>query len=375
MMVVALASIVIWAGLLAARDGFWLARETDDEAVAEPHDGWPEITAVVPARDEADVIGRAIGSLVAQDYPGSFRIVLVDDGSSDGTAGVARAAGAERLTVISGSPPPGDWTGKLWAMQSGIEEAGTSPRYLWFTDGDIEHSPSTLRSLVGRAEKDGLALNSLMAELRCESAAEKAFVPAFVFFFQMLYPFARVNRPSSRVAAAAGGCMLVNRAGLESAGGLWAIKDAIIDDCALGVLMKNAGPIRLTLTRRCRSIRPYGSWREIGAMVSRSAYAQLGYSPLLLLGTLAGMAIVYVNPLVFAVAGPGWIHGAGCAAWLMMGIAFQPMLRFYGRSPAWGIALPLIGLFYAGATWISAWHHWQGRGGMWKGRAQARRSS
>ena len=328
---------------------------------------------MVPARDEADVIRRAIGSLVAQDYPGSFRIVLVDDGSTDGTADVARTAGSDRLTVISGSPPPRDWTGKLWAMQSGIEQAGTSPRYLWFTDADIEHAPSTLRSLVARAERDGLAMSSLMAELRCESVAEKALVPAFVFFFQMLYPFARVNRPSSRLAAAAGGCMLVNRASLESAGGLEPIKGAIIDDCALGALMKNEGPIRLALTRRCRSIRPYGSWREIGAMISRSAYAQLGYSPLLLLGTLAGMALVYVNPLVLAVTGPGWrLHGAGGVAWLMMAIAFQPMLRFYGRSPLWGVALPLIGLFYAGATWRSAWQHWRGHGGMWKGRAQAR---
>ena len=167
--------------------------------------------------------------------------------------------------------------------------------------------------------------------------------------------------------------MLVNRAALESAGGLSTIKGEIIDDCALGSLMKTAGPIRLTLTRRCRSVRPYGSWREIASMISRSAYAQLGYSPLVLLGTLAGMAIVYVNPLVLALAGPGWLHGAGCVAWLMMAIAFQPMLRFYGRSPAWGLALPLIGLFYAGATWRSAWNHWQGRGGMWKGRAQAQR--
>lgn len=373
-MIVALASIVIWVGLLAARDGFWLARETDEEPVAEPK-AWPDVIAVVPARDEADVIRRAIGSLVAQDYPGSLRIVLVDDGSTDGTSDIARAAGSDRLTVVSGSPPPRDWTGKLWAMQNGIEEAGTSPRYLWFTDADIEHAPSALRSLVARAEHDGLAMNSLMAELRCESVAEKAFVPAFVFFFQMLYPFARVNRPSSRLAAAAGGCMLVNRASLESAGGLSPIKDAIIDDCALGALMKSEGPIRLTLTRRCRSIRPYGGWREIGAMISRSAYAQLGYSPLLLLGTLAGMGFVYVNPLVLAVAGPGWLHGAGCVAWLMMAIAFQPMLRFYGRSPIWGFALPLIGLFYLGATWRSAWQHWQGHGGMWKGRAQARRSS
>jgi hopene-associated glycosyltransferase HpnB len=373
MMIVALASIVIWAGLLVAHGGFWLARETDEESVTEPQ-RWPEIVAVVPARDEADVIARAIGSLVAEDYPGRFRIVLVDDGSRDGTAGVARAAasGSDRLTVITGSPPPAGWTGKLWAMQRGIEEAGASPRYLWLTDADIAHAPDTLRSLVARAEADGLAMNSLMAELRCESAAEKALVPAFVFFFQMLYPFARVNRPSSRVAAAAGGCMLVRRVALERAGGVRAIRDALIDDCALGALLKSEGPIRLALTRRCQSIRPYGGWREIAAMISRSAYAQLGYSPLLLLGTLAGMALVYVNPLVLAVSGAGWSRGAGVAAWLMMAIAFQPMLRFYRRSPAWGFALPLIGLFYAAATWSSAWHHWQGRGGMWKGRAQAR---
>jgi hopene-associated glycosyltransferase HpnB len=374
MMIFALASIVIWAGLLAARDGFWLARDTDEEAVVEPHE-WPEVTAVVPARDEADVIRRAIGSLAAQDYPGRFRIVLVDDGSSDGTADIARAAGDERLTVIASSPPPREWTGKLWAMRSGIEKAGTSPRYLWLTDADIEHAPSTLRSLVARAERDGLAMNSLMAELRCESAAEKALVPAFVFFFQMLYPFARVNRARSRLAAAAGGCLLVNRAALERAGGLQAIKGALIDDCALSALLKRDGPIRLALTRRSRSVRPYGGFSEIGTMISRSAYAQLGYSPLLLLGTLAGMAIVYVNPLLFALAGSGWLRGAGCLAWLMMALSFQPMLRFYGRSPLWGLALPLIGLFYAHSTWRSAWHHWQGRGGMWKGRAQGNRSS
>lgn len=373
MMALALVSIVIWAGLLAARGGFWLARETDEEGVTEPQH-WPEVACVVPARDEADVIGGVMRSLVAQDYPGSFRVVLVDDSSSDGTADIARAAGAERLTVIQASPPPSDWTGKLWAMQQGVEEARSSPRYLWFTDADIEHAPDTLRSLVARAEQDGLAMSSRMAELRCESAAEKALIPSFVFFFQMLYPFARVNRPSSRVAAAAGGCMLVNRDALASAGGLAAIRDAIIDDCALGALMKKQGPIRLTLTRRSRSVRPYGGWREIGAMISRSAYAQLGYSPLMLLGTLAGMTLVYLNPLLLAVRGPGHIHLAGGAAWLMMSIALGPMLRFYRRSPLWGFALPLIGLFYAAATWMSAWRHWRGRGGMWKGRAQARRS-
>ncbi len=381
-MALVLVSIAIWAVLLLAHGGFWRARENDDDDGAE-RSQWPDVVAVVPARDEADVIARAIRSLVTQDYPGAFRVVLVDDGSSDGTAAVALAAagrsttGASRLSVVHGSVPPAGWTGKLSAMQRGVrevEEANPSARYLWFTDADIEHAPNTLRSLVARAEREGLAMSSRMVELRCDSAAEKALVPAFVFFFQMLYPFARVNRPGSRVAAAAGGCMLVNRAALANAGGLRAIKDEIIDDCALGALMKKEGPIRLTLTHRSRSIRPYGGFRDIGAMISRSAYAQLGYSPLVLLGTLCGMAIVYVDPLVFALHGPGWNHVAGGAAWLMMAIAFQPMLRFYRRSPLWGFALPLIALFYAGATFMSACRHWQGRGGMWKGRVQARRS-
>ncbi len=386
-MAIVLGSIAIWAVLLVAHGGFWRAREIDDgdydgagDDAARPL--WPEVVAVVPARDEADGIGRAIRSLVAQDYPGAFRIVLVDDGSSDGTARVALAAAARtgraasRLTVVPGSVPPAGWTGKLSAMQRGVREIDKSnpaARYVWFTDADVEHAPDTLRSLVARAEREGLTMSSRMVELRCDSAAERALVPAFVFFFQMLYPFARVNEPRSRVAAAAGGCMLVNRAALAKAGGLRAIKDEIIDDCALGALMKKEGPIRLTLTRRSRSIRPYGGFRDIGAMISRSAYAQLGYSPLVLLGTLAGMAIVYVDPLVFALRGSGWNQLAGGAAWLMMAIAFQPMLRLYRRSPLWGLALPLIALFYAGATFMSAVQHWQGRGGMWKGRIQARR--
>lgn len=370
---IAFVPAVIWAGLLGAHGAFWLARETDEHDVMAPED-WPEVVAVIPARDEAAVIERAIASLVAQDYPGAFRIVLVDDGSSDGTADIARAAGGTRLRVVAGSPPPVDWTGKLWAMQRGLEEAAGAARYVWFTDADIEHEPDTLRTLVARAEHEGLVMSSLMAELRCESAAEKALVPAFVFFFQMLYPFQRVNRRRSRVAAAAGGCMLVNRLSMARAGGLSAIRSALIDDCALGALMKREGPIRLALTRRSRSIRPYGSWREIGAMIARSAYAQLRHSPIMLLGALAGMTVVYASPLVLGVCGSGPARLAGVLAWLMMTIAFAPMLRFYRRSPVWGLALPLIGAFYAGATWVSAWRHWQGRGGMWKGRAHPRRS-
>ena len=373
MIVLALLSLAIWIGLLVFRDGFWLARDTDAGMVASPA-AWPAVTAIVPARDEADVIGPAMASLVAQDYPGAFRIVLVDDGSSDGTGSIARRAaqGSDRLAVIEGSPPPTGWTGKLWAMQGGVVQTTDMPTYLWFTDADIAHAPDTLRSLVARSEQGGLVLDSLMAELRCDSFAEKALIPAFVFFFQMLYPFGRVNRPTAKMAAAAGGCMLVRREALERAGGLAAIADAIIDDCAMGAALKAQGPIRLSLTRRSVSLRPYGGWSEIVAMISRSAYAQLGYSPLLLAGTLAGLALLYIAPPAFALFGHGGGRLAGALAWAAMVVCFQPMLRFYRRSPLWGVALPAIGVVYGAATALSAWQHFQGRGGMWKGRAQAR---
>ena len=373
MIVLALLSLAIWIGLLVFRDGFWLARDTDAGMVASPA-AWPAVTAIVPARDEADVIGPAMASLVAQDYPGAFRIVLVDDGSSDGTGSIARrvAHGSDRLTVIEGSPPPTGWTGKLWAMQGGVVQTTDMPTYLWFTDADIAHASDTLRSLVARSEQGGLVLDSLMAELRCDSFAEKALIPAFVFFFQMLYPFGRVNRPTAKMAAAAGGCMLVRREALKRAGGLAAIADAIIDDCAMGAALKAQGPIRLSLTRRSISLRPYGGWSEIVAMISRSAYAQLGYSPLLLAGTLAGLALLYIAPPAFALFGHGGGRLAGALAWAAMVVCFQPMLRFYRRSPLWGVALPAIGVVYGAATALSAWQHIQGRGGMWKGRAQAR---
>ena len=376
MIVVALLSLLplaIWIGLLVVRDGFWLARDTDAGMAPSPA-SWPTVVAIVPARDEAEVVGSAVASLVAQDYPGTLRIMLIDDGSSDGTGGIARRAaqGSDRLAVIEGTSPPAGWTGKLWAMRGGVAQAGEAAAYLWFTDADIAHAPDTLRALVARSEHDRLALNSLMAELRCDSLAEKAMIPAFVLFFQMLYPFARVNRPRARMAAAAGGCMLVRREALDRAGGLAAIADAIIDDCAMGVAMKRQGPIRLSLTRRSVSLRPYGGWSEIVAMISRSAYAQLDYSPLLLAGTLAGLTLMFVAPPAFAVFGQGGARLAGASAWLAMAVCFQPMLRFYRRSPLWGVALPAIGVVYGAATALSAWQHQRGRGGMWKGRAQAR---
>lgn len=368
MIALGVASIAIWIGLLIAHGGFWLARERDTVAVAAPT-RWPSVVAVVPARDEADVIARAAASLAAQDYPGAFRIVLVDDGSSDATAAIARSALGRHGAVLAGAVLPAGWTGKLWAVSQGIAAAG-APDYLWLTDADIAHAPDTLRALVARAVGDDRVLVSLMAKLRCETPAERTLVPAFIFFFMMLYPFARVNAQSG-TAAAAGGCMLVRRDALERAGGVGAIRGALIDDCAFGALMKRQGRIWIGLTDRSRSIRPYDDAGAIAAMIARSAYAQLRYNPLLLAGTIAGLALVYAVPPVLALAGEGAARWVGAAAWLLMAAAFQPTLRFYARSPLWGLALPPIAAFYAGCTLLSAWQHRRGRGGMWKGRAQA----
>jgi hopene-associated glycosyltransferase HpnB len=257
-------------------------------------------------------------------------------------------------------------------MQQGSEHATSmAPEFLWFTDADIAHSTDNLRQLVARAEEDGKVLVSLMARLSCKTAAEHFLIPAFVFFFDMLFPFGAVNDPKSRVAAAAGGCMLARRGALEKAGGIAAIRHNIIDDCALGRAMKRQGPIWLGLTDRAVSLRPYEHLSDIRHMVTRSAYAQLGYSRLVLAGTLLGLAMVYIAPVMTALFAWGISQLAGWAAWIIMAMMFQPILRFYRLSPLWGAALPLIGVFYAAYTLESALQHRAGRGGMWKGRAQA----
>jgi hopene-associated glycosyltransferase HpnB len=384
---IGLLSLAVWLYLLLARGGFWLARERDDGVVAEPApplpSQWPAVVAVVPARNEADVIARSIGGLLGQDYAGPFRVVLVDDGSSDGTAAVAQSLeGAiesrRRLDVLAGTPLPAGWTGKLWALEQGIRHAtaaGDTVDYFLLTDADIGHAPDNLSRLVARAGQDGCVQVSLMAELPCASLAERFLIPAFVYFFQMLYPFGWVARRDRRTAAAAGGCTLVRRDALERAGGIAAIRSAIIDDCALARRLKAEGPIWLGLTRRATSLRPYGGFLTIGRMISRSAYTQLGYSPLALAGTVAAMAVVYLAPPLLALFAEGLPRWLGLGAWLVMALTFQPMLRFYRQSPLWGLfwglALPAIGAAYAFFTVQSAVDFWRGRGGLWKGRVQA----
>ena len=371
-LLVASIALAAWTYLLLFRGMFWLARERDDRETAPPA-RWPSVVAVVPARDEADVIAQSIASLLAQDYPGDFRIVLVDDRSSDGTAAAARRLDASgKLTIVSGAEPPPGWTGKLWAVKQGIVKASeTRPDYLWLTDADIAHTSDNLRQLAARATSGGYVLVSLMAKLRCASFAERFLIPSFVFYFEMLFPFAWVNRKANATAAAAGGCMLVQREALERAGGIDAVRREIIDDCALGRLMKGQGPIWLGLTERSLSLRPYPHLSDIRKMVARSAYAQLHYSPFVLAGTMAGMLILYAAPPAIALFGGGPAQIAAVLAWLIMAVSFQPMLRFYRRSPLWGLFLPGIGIFYAAFTLDSAIQFWRGRGGMWKGRAQA----
>lgn len=367
----ALIPVGAWLYLLAGRGLFWMMQERDEGNEPSPPSSWPSVTAIVPARNEADVIGRTMASLLAQDYPGSFRIVLVDDQSSDGTADAARAFDCdERMTVLSGAARPPGWTGKLWAVRQGVTQAGAVD-YLWLTDADIAHAPDNLRNLVARAEQGRLVLVSLMAKLHCQSWPERYLIPAFVFFFDMLFPFRWVNDPVRETAAAAGGCMLVRREALERAGNIDAIRSEIIDDCALARVLKTQGPIWLGLSQRAVSVRPYRGMAEIRTMVARSAYAQLGYSPFALVGALAGMIVVYAAPPLLALFARDSAQASGILAWAAMALAFQPILKFYRLSPLWGLALPLIGVVYAFFTFDSAVQHWRGRGGMWKGRAQA----
>lgn len=380
MIAIAFLTLAIWLTLIFARGYFWQARQTDEllTPVSAERARSIRVTAIVPARDEAETIARCVTSLLSQDCEVAFDVVVVDDQSSDGTGDIARAAAqsanaAHRLTVLRGEDPPPGWTGKINAMRAGFAfvEARSMPDYILFTDADIEHASDTLARLVGGAEKGGLTLVSLMAKLACDSRAERWLVPAFVYFFQMLYPFVWVNDSRRRMAAAAGGCMLVRRDALVRAGGLEVIRDALIDDCALGAAMKKTGPVFLGLTRRVKSLRAYPHLADIRRMVVRSAYAELDYSPLKLAGATLGMALTFIAPAVLAGHADPTTGMIALAAYAMMVLSYRPMLRFYGLSGWRGLFLPVVAGFYMAFTLESAFVHMRGRGGAWKGRYQA----
>lgn len=365
-----------WGWLLLFRGRFWMIEPLREQPEPE---AWPEVVAVVPARDEADVIGEAVRSLLAQEYPGKLSVVVTDDHSRDGTAEVAGAAAAEvgaadRLEVIPAAPLPAGWAGKMWAQSQALAAAaGRHPNAeLWLlTDADIGHAPGELRRMVARMLADRLDMASLMVRLSTAGFAEKLIIPAFVFFFRLLYPFRWVANPAKPTAAAAGGYVLIRRAMLDKVGGVAAIKDALIDDCTLAAVVKQAGGrLSLDMARRTVSLRRYPGLGSLWMMIARSAYTQLRCSPLLLAGTVVAMAIGFVLPPLYTFLG-GPARVPAVVAWFEMAVAFTPMLRFYGLPIALRPFLPIIALFYLGATVDSARRHWLGRGGEWKGRVQA----
>jgi hopene-associated glycosyltransferase HpnB len=368
--------LLIWLYLLAARGGFWRVSRQITPLPAT-HDPARKVVAIIPARNEAPVIGDAIRSLLQQRFAGCLHVVAVDDGSSDGTHGAAVAAAAgiglsAQLTVIAAASPPVGWSGKVWAMSQGVVAASAlDPDYLLFTDADIHHDPDQLATLVSIADAQRRDLVSCMVKLQVATWAEKCLIPAFVFFFLKLYPPAWTASERFRTAGAAGGCLLIRPQALERIDGLRAIRSQIIDDCALAHAVKaGGGSIWLGLTDSARSTRSYGSFAQIGRMISRTAFNQLRHSYVLLLATMAGLFLTYLLPPLLLLSGRPLSMALGAAAWVLMCISYAPMLRFYRLSPLWSLCLPAVASFYAGATLYSAIQYRLGRGGQWKGRAQ-----
>lgn len=367
-LVLAALALLVWIDLVLFHGAFWRSGPVVPEAAGPGH---AKVIAVVPARDEAESIQTSLGSLLRQQYAGDFSVILVDDNSTDGTGALAAALeGQQRLTILRGAPLAPGWSGKLWAVHQGLELARSREAdYILLTDADIEHAPDHVALLVDHATQQHLDLVSEMVRLRCESRAERALIPAFIFFFQMLYPFRWVADPRKKLAGGAGGTMLVARPALERIDGVRSIRGRLIDDCALAQAIKNSGGrIWLGHGERAASLRVYADWREIGTMIARTAFEQLGHSWLALMGCILGMGLLYIVPPVGALAGQGMGRWLALAAWLLMAASFQPTLRRYSRSPLWGATLPAIALFYMGATVASALRHGRGRGGGWKNR-------
>jgi hopene-associated glycosyltransferase HpnB len=412
---IAVISLTIWLYLFLARGNFWNLRPFDDDEATHPAPPtWPTVTAIIPARNEAETIVQTIASLTQQNYPGKLSIVVVDDHSEDATAKLAQESAqanhanpntTTEATILAAPPLQPGWTGKLSALNAGVEfatgkstskregtasavpqsdeaigalaPADSSPNYLWFTDADIVHAPDTLTRLVARAEYQKLDLNSLMVLLRAETLPERLLIPPFLFFFLMLYPPEKIASSKSRVAGAAGGCILLRRDALERIGGLAAIRSEVIDDCALARAVKGSRPegqranVWMGVTRKSRSLRAYSTFTEIRDMIARTAFTQLRYSALLLSGTLLGLAITYLAPIALLFAHDTLTRVIALSTWLLMSLLFLPTVRFYRISTHWAATLPAAAAFYAAATTLSAVRYWTNRGAQWKGRSQA----
>jgi len=378
MTLIILFSLIGWIFLAFFNGKFWLPLL--DAPAPEP-DTWPSVDIIVPARNEAESLPHSLPSLLTQDYPGAWRLILVDDHSEDGTAIIAKqlsfdAKRTDKLTVIEAPDLPAGWSGKVATMQAGV--AHSKSDFILFTDADIRHPKDSLRRLVARASIDNLDLTSLMVKLHCTTPVENLLIPAFVFFFAMLYPFRRANNPASGTAAAAGGVMLVRKKALKNIGGLARIKSALIDDCALARAIKYSGGdnatsarIRLTLTQDVHSLRVYPKLSDVTRMIARTAFTQLSHSWFMLGGTLLGLALLFIAPLLAPFFGTIKAALTGYAIWLLMSAIYWPMTRFYGLTAVWALTLPAAAVIYMVATFESAWRYARGQGGQWKGRSQA----
>ncbi|MER2520685.1 MAG: glycosyltransferase [Bdellovibrionales bacterium] len=376
--IVAIAGLLSWLYLVIKPGRFWQPLLFVSPEL--PRASWPDIDIIVPARNEAKVLPHSLPTWLTQDYPGNFRVMLVDDHSDDGTTATAQKLADElgasgRLSVVPAPDLPAGWSGKVAAMQAGI--AQTHAPLILFTDADIAHPPQSLRQLVLRAELRDLALVSQMVKLRCESVAEKLLIPAFVFFFAMLYPFRLANRPDSKVAAAAGGVILARRTALDAIGGLAVIKSELIDDCALAKAIKQkgggdgkGGRIELTLSNHVRSLRAYPQIEDVWNMVARTAYVQLRRSPWRLAGCVAGMLVMFAAPLLIVLGSGAFSILAGAVIWIVMTLLYLPTVSYYGLEKFWALTLPAAACVYIGATIDSALKTWRGQGGQWKGRTQ-----
>lgn len=370
MTALAIVALLIWIYLAFLHGTFWQAGPVlrPVHSIIGTPVVCPSVAIIIPARDEAPFIEATLRSLLAQDYAGPFRVILTDDNSSDGTGDIARAIRDPCLTVLTGAPRPAGWSGKLWAVSQGIAEAGKVDLML-LTDADIIHEPAHLSALVAVLERDDLDLASEMVKLACDSWAERALVPAFVYFFQLLYPFAWVNDGLRKTAAAAGGTILIRRRALQRIGGVESVRGALIDDVALAAAVKKGGRIWLGHADLARSVRPYPAVADIWNMIARTAFVQLRYSILLLLATIAGMLLTWLVPPVAALFGHGRAFWCGLVTWMILSASYLPTLQRFGRSPAWALFLPLVATFYMAATIGSAANHFRGRGVAWKGRA------
>jgi len=370
--------LAIWLYLLLARGSFW--RLIEEKIEPRRLENWPHVIAVVPARNEAATISQAILSLVKQDYPGEFSIIVVDDHSEDATATLAQQAANQsgatrRVTIHAAAPLSPGWTGKLWALNEGVQTAAKqAPEFLWFTDADVVHAPDTLRRLMFRAEKESLDLASLMVLLHATTLPEKLLIPPFLYFFLLLYPPRWIADPSARTAGAAGGCILLRRNVLAPIGGIASIRGEVIDDCALArAVKKSGGRIWMGLTRASVSLREYGTFAEIRDMIARTAFSQLRHSLVLLALTLIGLLVTFWLAWILFFTGddPAWIMASTAVS--LMTTTFLLTVRFFELSPLWAFTLPFAALFYGYATCVSAVRYWLGRGGQWKGRTQAHR--